>query len=366
MSIARVLARTGAQKPASEEASSQIADAPTRTRRLRSEVSSRFALVGVWILMSVAFAALKPSEFLSIASFTTIFGSQSALVILTLSLLITLMIGEFDLSAAAVLGLSATLIATLNVNYKVQIGWCILAALASGAAVGAVNGLLVVRFRVNVLVVTLGMGTFLVGIAMWFSGNVTIADVSPGLVAATNNSLLSLPYSFYYAMAASILVWYVFEHTPLGRYLLFVGSGREVARLAGVRVEAIRLGGFIAGGVMSAFAGVVIVGTLGAFQASQSPAYLLPAFAAAFLGTAAVKPGRFNAWGSVIAIYFLVTGITGLVLLGLSGWIDNVFYGGALVVAVTVSTVARGRFASGQRSSARKSRQLAHPGSLET
>jgi ribose transport system permease protein len=88
-------------------------------------------------------------------------------------------------------------------------------------------------------------------------------------------------------------------------------------------------------------AGVVVAGTLGAFQASQSPSYLLPAFAAAFLGSTVVKPGRFNPWGSVIAIYFLITGITGLVLLGLSGWINEVFYGAALVVAVSVSTAVR-------------------------
>ncbi len=307
------------------------------------DLGARYSLVAVWLVMVAAFAILKPQQFMSQASFVTIFGSQSVLVILTLSLIITLGISEFDLSAAAVLGLAATIIATLNVVYRVPVAWTVAVALLAGLGVGAANGLLVVRLGVNVLVATLGMGTFLVGIAMWISNSVTIAGISDSLIAVTTNTIFGLPYSFYFALLLAAALWYVMDHTPMGRYLLFVGSGREVARLAGVRVDRIRIGAFVVSGGVSALAGVVEAGTLGAFQASQAPSYLLPAFAAAFLGSTVVQPGRFNAWGSVIAIYFLITGITGLVIVGLSGWINQVFYGGALVVAVTVSSLVRNR-----------------------
>src|SRR5262249_6788588 len=226
--------------------------------------------------------------------------------------------GEFDLSAASILGLSATIIATLNATHGVSIWVAVVVGLAAGLGVGLVNGLLVVGLGVDALVATLGMGTFLVGIAMWISNSVTIGGISQRLVTVTTDQWFGLPHSFYFGIALAALLWYVMEQTPVGRHLLFVGQGREVARLSGIRVQRVRMLAFVVSGFVSALAGVVVAGTLGAFQASQSPSYLLPAFAAAFLGSTVVKPGRFNPWGSVIAIYFLITGITGLVLLGFS------------------------------------------------
>src|SRR5262249_13595324 len=121
------------------------------------------------------------------------------------------------------------------------------------------------------------------------------------------------------------------------------GRSREVARLAGIRVNRLRFGSYLAGGLLAAMAGIMVVGFGGGIEADTTGTLLLPAFAAAFLGAAVIEPGRFNVWGTVIAIYFLITGITGLELMGYSGWIEDAFYGGSLVVAVTVSRVLSGR-----------------------
>lgn len=319
---------------------------PVHARRPRisaGDVAYRYALVIFWIGMAIVFALLRPDTFLTSATLLTIFGSQSVLVVLTLSLLITLAVGEFDLSVAATLGLAATLIARLNGQDHMGIGWAVLIALAAGVVVGLVNGGLVVYVGVDAIVATLGMGTLLLGISLWISGSVTIGGIDEGLISFANTHFLGLPRSFWYGLVVAALLWYVLGHTPLGRHLLFVGQGRDVARLTGIPVDRIRLLAFVATGAVAALSGVILAGTLGAFQSSVAPTYLLPAFAAAFLGSTVVNPGRFNPWGSVIAIYFLITGITGLQLLGLSGWIQQVFYGGALIVAVTLSTLVRKR-----------------------
>ncbi|MEX0683526.1 MAG: ABC transporter permease [Dehalococcoidia bacterium] len=291
--------------------------------------------------MIAVFSILRPNTFFSKGNFETIFGTQSVLVVLTLALVITLTVGEFDLSVASTLGLAATLIATLNVTHGWSVGWAVLVALIAGAAVGTVNGFLVIRIGVDAIVATLGMATLLLGVALWVSESVIIGGISDNLRSPITHRLFGLPASFYYALILTAILWYILRHTPLGRHLLFVGQGRDVARLAGIRVERVRWGAFIVSGLVSALAGVIAAGTFGAFLATVSPSYLLPAFAAAFLGTAAVNPGRFNPWGSVIAIYFLITGITGLQLMGLSGWIEQVFYGGSLIAAVTISTMVR-------------------------
>jgi ribose transport system permease protein len=333
------------QEPKVDGAPDTSAGAAEGRRGLRAaDIGYRYALVFGWLAMAVVFAILRPSTFLTGATVQIVFGSQSVLVVLTLSLLITLAVGEFDLSVASTMGLAATLIAVLNGEHGVPVFWAILAALAAGCIVGAVNGVLVVNVGVDAIVATLGMGTLLLGIALAISNSLTIGNISQGLQNATNNHFLGLPKSFWYGMVIAAIFWYVLQHTPLGRHLLFVGRNRDVSRLAGIRVERIRFGAFVACGFVAALAGVILAGTLGAFQASTSPDFLLPAFAAAFLGSTVVNPGRFNPWGSVIAIYFLITGITGLELLGLSGWIEQVFYGAALMAAVTLSTLVRRRF----------------------
>jgi ribose transport system permease protein len=93
-------------------------------------------------------------------------------------------------------------------------------------------------------------------------------------------------------------------------------------------------------------AGILYAGVLGSADPYSGLNFLLPAFAAAFLGATTILPGRFNPWGVIVAVYFLATGITGLTMLGIPLWVTNVFNGGALILAVTVSQLSRGREAT--------------------
>lgn len=153
---------------------------------------SRYALVGVWLAMAALFAAIRPQVFLTPAILDTIFGTQSVLVVLSLALLITLIAGDFDLSAASVLGMSATLIVTLNTNGGLSIGVCVALALVAGMVTGVVNGILVVYVGVDAIVATLGMGTLLLGLAELISGGVTIGNIDQSLVRAATDTLLGL------------------------------------------------------------------------------------------------------------------------------------------------------------------------------
>jgi ribose transport system permease protein len=166
--------------------------------------------------------------------------------------------------------------------------------------------------------------------------------VSQGLVnVVTIDRFLDIPLEFYYSLAVCAAIWYVFEFTPAGRRLLIVGRGRRVARLSGIRDGRVRWAALVLSGLISAGAGVLYVGTSGAADPVSGLQLLLPAFAAAFLGATAILPGRFNPWGSLVAVYFLVTGISGLQLLGVQSYVQDLFYGGALIVAVALSHIAR-------------------------
>jgi ribose transport system permease protein len=161
--------------------------------------------------------------------------------------------------------------------------------------------------------------------------------------AVVGTRFLGIPAGFYISVALCIVMWYFFEYTTLGRRLLFVGRGRTVARLAGINVTRVRFGALVGVAGISALAGVLYVGTVGGADPSSGLSFLLPAFSAAFLGATAFTPGRFNPWGSLIALYFLVSGINGLTILGVQAFVQDLFYGASLVLAVVLSQLARGR-----------------------
>jgi ribose transport system permease protein len=316
----------------------------TRSRQYWVDQFERFGLIIAWGICIAVFGWLRPESFLTWSNFATILGSQAVLVVVTLGLIIPLTAGDYDLSIASTLTLSTMLIAVLNVNNHVPIGWAILAALAMGILVGALNGFFILYFRIHSLIVTLGVGTFLNGVTLWISDSMTISGIASPLVEyVIVERLFGVPLEFYYALILCLLVWYIFSYTAIGWQLLFVGLGREVARLSGIDVDRIRLGALIASSSFGAIAGVLYSGTTGAADPTSGLTYLLPAFAASFLGATSISPGRFNPIGATIAVYFLVTGITGLSILGISTFVQNLFYGGALVIAVTLSQIVRGR-----------------------
>lgn len=304
--------------------------------------ASRFALVGVWILMIVLYTLLKPGEFLTSATFTSIFNSQQVLVFLTCSLLCTIIVGEFvDLSVPSVLSLAATIVPVLVVQHGWNIWLGCAAALAACLLVGLIQGALVVYMGVNTIVVTLGMSTFLLGVALWISNLNYVTGLSNGFAKIDLANVLGLPVSFYYGIGMMVVFAYILAFTPLGRHMRFVGSNREVSRLAGIRVNRIRFGAFVMAALVAGVGGIIAAAGLGGFNPSDAPTYLLPTFAATFLGTAVVLPGKFNPLGTLVAIYFLATGILGLELLGAASWVSDVFYGGVLVIAVAISTLVQ-------------------------
>lgn len=318
--------------------------APLPERASLGDLAERYGLLLAWGLLILILGYFKPDQIFAWNSFASMFGSTAMIVILTLGLLVPLTTGDFDLSVASTMALSSMLLAVLNVQMGWGIGPAIAAVLLAGAAVGAVNALFLLWFGIHSLIVTLGVGYFVNGVILWISNSGTIAGVSMDLVSVVIlTRFLGIPLSFWFAVILTALMWYLFQHTALGRRLLFVGRGREVARLSGVKVNQMRAGAMIASGVIAALAGVIYTGMRGVADPSSALSFLLPAFAAAFLGSTTLYPGRFNAPGAFVAVFFLSTGIMGLNFVGVPSFVQNLFYGGGLILAVSISQLIRKR-----------------------
>jgi ribose transport system permease protein len=310
------------------------------------EIATRYSLIIIWVLMTVVLMSLVPGDVNPIAALRAVLGQQTPVVFLGLGVVITMAVGEFDLSFAGVFGIAAVAVPSFVTLYHWDYPMAVLGALALALACGAINAWLIVKVNISSVVVTLGVASVAGGLGYWLSGETTVSGIDPALSVITVGTFLDLPYLFWYGLILALIVAYIMSFTPLGRNMLFVGSNRAVASLAGISVSRIRVGAYLASALLSGTAGVILATGLGGYNPSTSATNLMPTFAAVFLGTVAIVPGRFNPLGMLIAAYFLLTGVFGLQLLGLSGWVTQVFYGFALVAAVTISTLLQRRIKS--------------------
>ena len=304
----------------------------------------KYALVVAWALVIIVFGALKPDIYLSAANFQTIFGSQAVLLLLALGLLLPLVTGNFDLSIAATLTFSSITLAILQVQHGMALVPAMLVVIALGLVIGLINGYLVVGLGIDSFIATLGTSTVLQGLALAVSDSQTFSGISSSLINfSANNRLLGISLGFWYGVLLTLVLAYLLAFTALGRRMLFVGRNPEVSRLSGISVGRIQWGALVGSSVVASLAGILYTGTQGAADPTSGLGFLLPAFAACFLGSTAIQPGRFNPIGTFVAVFFLVSGITGLQIIGAPSYVQQLFYGIALVLAVALAKLPERR-----------------------
>jgi ribose transport system permease protein len=326
----------------------EATSAPTRARNARSvrsgllEIGERGGLVVLLLGMIVLFAVDPTSghAFRASANIQQLLGNQSVTGIIALAMVVPLVSGYFDLSVAAVAGLSNVVSASLVGTHHDAVIVAIIGALVISAIAGAINGFLVAGLRLNGFVVTLGTYTLIGGLLLKYTAGQTIINGIPtSLGAWSADKYLGLPRPFWLLIVVAIVVWYLLMHTPFGRKLESIGSNESAARLVGIRVDRAIFLSFLGSALLAGVAGVLLTSTSGDADPTAGPAYLFPALAAVFIGATAIRPGRYNVWGTIIGVFVVAVAIDGFTLLGASSWVTPVFNGAALVGAVMVSTL---------------------------
>ena len=307
------------------------------SRRSPRDLLEDYSLIGVLVVIFVVFASLLPA-FRGSANIKDMVNSQAIILLLAIAGSIPLRAGEFDLSIASVMVTSAAIVVKITTGGG-SLVLAVVLALLMGVVVGALHGYLIVILGVDSFVATLGTLTALEGLTYAITSSQVISPAPSAIESFARANFLSLPAATWYAWIAVVAAWFVYERAPLGRFMLFIGGNVNAARLAGINVTRIRFGTFVASALLSSFIGLILAGQLGAIDPSIAPQYLLPPFAAIYLGATTIKRGRFNAIGILIAVYVLIEGITGLELYGAQSWATDVFNGAALVIAVTLAKV---------------------------
>lgn len=319
-------------------------DAAEPHRELASKVrhhAGRLAIPGILVVLAVAFSIALPA-FRTASNFEGMINSQAIVLMLALIAAVTLRTGSFDLSIAQVMVASGAITSVLSTQ-GVPLPVAMATSIAFGLMIGIIHAFLIVVIGVDSFITTLGTLTALTGFTYAVTDSRIVSGLPQPLIELSRAEFIGLPMVTWYAWIGVAVLWFLFEKAPIGRYLLFVGGNESAAMLAGLPVRRIRVGVFVLSAVLSSLTGILLVGQLGAVDPGMGSMYLLPPFAAVFLGSTAFTPGRFNALGTLAAVYLLVVGITGLQLMGVSSWVSQVFNGLALVIAVTLAKIASGR-----------------------
>jgi ribose transport system permease protein len=319
----------------------------------------RFSALYLWAVFIIIFGLWEPSLFLSNATFQSIATGQAVSGMVAIAVLIPLVCGEFDLSVGANANFVGLVAILLQVNDHWPVLPAVLLSVALGFVIGAANALIAVRFRVSSFIATLGMGSVLSAFEVIVTGGFQPAPATSSTWNnLTQDSLGGVQLVVYYFIALCIVVWWFLGYTAAGRYLYAIGGNPVAARLSGVRVDRWRSLVLILAGGIAGLSGVLFTSLSGP-SLTFGPTLLLPAFAAAFLGVTQIKPGRFNVWGTFVAIYVLATGVQGLQLASGVQWLSDMFDGVALIVAVGLSVAAQGRDGRTRSGRARGQREQA-------
>ena len=299
----------------------------------------RFGLVVLGVLIFLFFT-LDPntSQFASSANLKNILSNESLLGIIVVATVIPLVAGHIDLSVGPASALSSVLCAGM----MGKAGWplvpAMLVGIGAGVAVGVVNGVLIARVGINSIITTLGTSSIIGALILWYTaGESIVTGLSPKLTDIGSGQWLGLPKPCWFLIVIAAIVWYVLEHLPIGRYLYSVGSNPRAAELVGLRVHRMTQLSFLASGALAGIGGLLLVAIQGGGNPQLGPNYTLPALAAVFLGATAIKPGRYNVLGAIVAILLLAIAVNGLTLLGADPWVNDMFNGLALLVGVGVS-----------------------------
>lgn len=294
----------------------------------------RFSGLYLLAVFIIVFSLWTPHLFPTVSTVDSVASGQAVSAMLAIALLVPLIAGAYDLSVGATANLAAIISVTLQTSDHVSLGLAIIVAILTGAAVGALNGFIVVRLRVNSFIATLGVGSIAAAFQVIVSDN--NQPLPPSSTTWSNLTQISwggFEIVVLYLLVLAVIAWWALEHTPFGRYLYAIGGNADAARLSGVKVGKWTWLSLVISGTLAAVAGVAFASLLGP-SLTFGQGLLLPAFAAAFLGSTQLKPGRFNVWGSVIAIYVLATGVQGFEYVTGVQWLADMFNGVALIAAV--------------------------------
>ena len=303
-----------------------------------------FGLPILTLLLILFFSVLLPDTFPTILNLRSILSDKSIIAILALAAMVPMLTGKMDLTVGYGIVLWHILAISLQTKFGMSWQMAVFVVLVCGMLFGLLNGLLVEMAKIDSFIATLGTGTVIYSVALWYTGGrQVIGSLDADFYALSNAFFFGLPAPAFYVLGIAILLWIITERLPLGRCLYAIGANPRAADLNGIPARKYVIGAFVTSGLLTAFAGVLLAAKLRIGQANVGLEFLLPALVGAFLGSTTIRPGRVNVLGTIIGVAILAVGISGIQQLGGAFYIEPLFNGATLLISIGIAGYAQRR-----------------------
>ena len=330
----------GIESNAVEPTKDELRGLGTLARAAR--LAPTYGLVLLMLALIVLFSILLPNSFPTVLNLRSILSDKAIIALLALAAMIPMVAGRIDLTVGYGIVLWHILAISLQTSFGLPWPVAVVLVLGLGVITGILNGLLVEVARIDSFIATLGTGTVLYALALWHTGGRQMVGALPDAFYAINGTfVMGLPITAYYVLAITLILWVVLDYTPVGRYLYAIGANQRAAELNGIPTRKFVIGAFLVSGLLTALAGVLLASKLRIGQASVGLEFLLPALVGAFLGSTTIKPGRVNVWGTIVGVMILAVGISGIQQFGGSFWVEPLFNGTTLLIAIGIAGYAQ-------------------------
>jgi ribose transport system permease protein len=319
-------------------AEKRVGGASSQRRQVIRRAVSRYGVLALLAVAIIVFSIHDPDLFLTWESARNILRQASLAAVVAFGVTLALSMGDFDLSIAGVMGLSGALAIHLMADLGYAWSLAVLAALGSGVAIGVLNGVFVAYLSTSSFIATLASGSVALAGASFFSGNEQIVEGIPGgFLELGTGKVLGVEMVFVVAAVAALILYLVSDKTESGRRMRAVGGSSEAARYSAVNVRLLRFAAFVAVALCAAVTGLMISAQSAAYTPDQGLPFLIPTYAAVFIGAAVLRNGQFHILGTVVGLLFLSVIQTGLIIMRLEAWITDIVQGLILMIAIVLS-----------------------------
>jgi len=301
-----------------------------------AEIIGENGFILIFILW-VIILSLTTQTFLNSNNIFTVLRQAAIVSIVAIGEMLIMLLGGMDVSLAAAMGFSGIVAASLMVNFNFPPELAGLVCISIGGLIGLINGILVTIVRINAVIATLGMMNVLNGMALAYTQGKTIVGPQLDQIAFLSRGYVGpIPFPVILMFVFYIVFYIILNKTVFGAHIYAIGNNDKASWLAGIKVDRMKILAFTVAGFLAGFSGLLQASRQGSATSSMGNEFLFPILTAVILGGISLSGGRGKIQNTLIASVFLMTITNGMVLLGISLYVQGIISGLILIIALSL------------------------------